>query len=126
MSQLETQKLEEHEMMGLLDAVKGSLVGDHRTKMALGSVSSIAHVMERNGTAQATMQKRTPEWFKENGKKELIVMRRRLLAERSQFLNGQGNVLITFMLKSRRFHRLATEALRGDFSRKAPALFLRR
>lgn len=76
MSQLETQKLEEHEMMGLLDAVKGSLVGDHRTKMALGSVSSIAHVMERNGTAQATMQKRTPEWFKENGKKELIFMRR--------------------------------------------------
>ena len=54
----------------LLELAKLSVVKEHRTKMALRSVRTIediAHAVNRNGTAQFTVQPRSLEWFEEHG-----------------------------------------------------------
>jgi hypothetical protein len=71
LSNLEGAQLSDKQILELLKVVKERVVDRHRTKMALETVTSIAdlnHVLERNGTAQATMEVRTPEWLEEQGK----------------------------------------------------------
>jgi thymidine kinase len=71
MSQLEGSELGSSATIDLVHSVKESVVKGHRTRMALSTIDSmedIAHVIERNGTAQATMQVRSQAWLEENGK----------------------------------------------------------
>lgn len=66
----EYSELNEQEVMSLLDIIKRGLVYEHRTRMALDTVHNmkeLIHVIERNGTAQATMQRRSQEWFEKHG-----------------------------------------------------------
>lgn len=54
----------------LIRVVNESVVTQHRTRMALKRITSVDQVRDviaRNGTAQATTELRTPEWFEEHG-----------------------------------------------------------
>uniref|UniRef100_A0A7S1GRS0 SET domain-containing protein n=1 Tax=Cyclophora tenuis TaxID=216820 RepID=A0A7S1GRS0_CYCTE len=54
----------------LMSTIRESFVGEHRTKMALSQIEQIDDlkvVLERNGTAQATVKKRSQEWFDKHG-----------------------------------------------------------
>lgn len=63
----------ESEIIDFLDLIKQTIFTEddqHRTKVALSTVSSmeeLSHVIERNGTAQSTMQVRSQQWLSENG-----------------------------------------------------------
>lgn len=70
LSHLENAELGDKETLGLVDMIRNNVIDEHRTRMALGTVSSmeeLSRVVERNGAAQATMEVRTPEWFEEHG-----------------------------------------------------------
>ena len=71
MSQLENAGLGDAQAMVLLNVITKSVVDKHRTRIALetvGSIFDLARVVGRNGTAQATTEVRTSEWFEEHGK----------------------------------------------------------
>eukprot|EP00547_Thalassionema_nitzschioides_P014871 CAMPEP_0194250442 /NCGR_PEP_ID=MMETSP0158-20130606/23056_1 /TAXON_ID=33649 /ORGANISM="Thalassionema nitzschioides, Strain L26-B" /LENGTH=1173 /DNA_ID=CAMNT_0038987265 /DNA_START=46 /DNA_END=3570 /DNA_ORIENTATION=- len=60
----------ENEVIGLLEVVKQAGVDEHRTRMALSPIHTakeLVRVIERNGTAQATTQTRSQEWFEKHG-----------------------------------------------------------
>ena len=62
--------LDEQETEHLLKTAQSSFVSGHRSRMALNPIDSfaeLAHVLNRNGTAQATMERRSQEWFDEHG-----------------------------------------------------------
>ena len=68
-SQLEEAKLDSEQTIALLNVIKQSVVGT-RTRAALDTIQSFSDLqlaIERNGTAEATMQIRSPEWFEEHG-----------------------------------------------------------
>lgn len=71
LSQLQNAELGIDQTMAFLDLVKETVVDKHRTRMALesvGSIDDLRRVIERNGTAAATMEIRTQEWFDEHGR----------------------------------------------------------
>ena len=71
LSQLQRAELDTNQTMKLLDLVKRTVIGKHRTRMALESVAStddLRRVVTRNGAAAATMEIRTQEWFDEHGR----------------------------------------------------------
>ena len=54
----------------MLKLAKSNLVHEHRTKMALRSITSlddIQHVINLNGTAQTTVEQRSMDWFEKHG-----------------------------------------------------------
>ena len=68
-SQLEEAKLDSEQTIALLNVIKQSVVGT-RTRTALDTIQSFSDLqlaIERNGTAEATMDVRSPEWFEEHG-----------------------------------------------------------
>ena len=70
---LEGTELGGNEVEDLLSFFAKNLVTDERSKSALGGVGTVAdlqNVLQRNGTAQATVEPRTEEWFQEHGEYE--------------------------------------------------------
>jgi hypothetical protein len=62
---------EKDEVTDIISFVKTKLVQEPRTRSALQNVSTWAdleQVVARNGTALATMELRSLEWFEEHGK----------------------------------------------------------
>ncbi len=68
-SQLDGAKLDEKQTIALLNVIKQTIVRT-RTRSALDTIQSFSDLqlaIERNGTAEATMEVRSPEWFEEHG-----------------------------------------------------------
>jgi hypothetical protein len=74
-SQLQEAKLDNQQTIGFLNVIKESVVGS-RTRSALDTIQSFSDLqtaIDRNGTAEATMEVRSPEWFEEHGNSLSVV-----------------------------------------------------
>lgn len=71
LTSVEGTEFSEIQGQDMLKLAKANLVHEHRTKMALRSITSlddIQHVINRNGTAQTTVEQRSLDWFEKHGK----------------------------------------------------------
>lgn len=70
LTQTEGASVGESDVAKLLNVTRSRLVQMVRTQSALEHIQSIddlQSIMELNGTAQATVERRTPEWLEANG-----------------------------------------------------------
>jgi hypothetical protein len=77
MAFLDGASINEADTATLLRVIREHLVSRdrHRTQSALGAVTSfgdLKHIVARNGTAQATVGPRSPEWLEENGEAAML------------------------------------------------------
>jgi hypothetical protein len=73
MAFLDGASINEDDDATLLRVIREHLVSRdrHRTRSALGAVD-LQHIVARNGTAQATVGSRSPEWLEENGEAAML------------------------------------------------------